>query len=367
MIASAAFLVGLSLVASGAEPPEQNLDQQIESIRSAARLVGVSVGVMVKGEVVYQKAFGLSDFENQTPMTTESVHELASVSKPFTSVAVLLLAQDEKLQLDDPVSKYFPDYAQALAGPTIRQLLNHTGGYGDYLQSLNVANAGPERTIVKAIAESKRRFDPGTKYEYSNSGYVLLGAIVAKVSGQSLRQFTRERIFGPAGMTRSFPNDPRLVIPGRAHGYNLFGTALQREGYTSPDFSLTGDGHIMSTTGDLMKFSSWIWSGKALKPEFLKLLTETNPVTVASGHGYGFVSRKSASGRRTAGHNGAWEGTQTLLLTFPDENSAIVILSNTLGSRPALARIVEALSSNFFPPLTGGQTKNSAEFVICAH
>ena len=306
---------------------------------------GCALGVSRNGAMVYQNGYGMANLESDAPITAGSIFHVASVSKQFTSMAILLLAEDGKLSLDDEVRKYLPelpDYGQRI---TLRHLLTHTSGLRDQWDLLSLARGRfeedriTEADVLEIVARQKAlNFVPGTEYLYSNTGYTLLGTIVRRVSGKSLRAFADERIFKPLGMQHThFHDDYTMVVKGRAAGYNRTGGAWH---VSLPNYDTYGATSLFSTVGDLL-----LWEANVAKPTVgnpnLFAGMEASAVLIngdSTAYGLG-RSVERYRGLRLVGHGGADAGYRTYLGQFPEHGLALAVLCNAAQANPgALAR-----------------------------
>ena len=306
---------------------------------------GCAVAVIEAGRVRYSRGYGLADVAAGTAITPGSVFGLASLSKTFTAMSILLLAKDGRLTLDDDVHRWateLPDYHQRV---TIRELLHHTSGIPNYYNAM--VNAGwtvtdplTERQVLDWLKGRPLDFPPGSHYRYSNSGYVLLALIVKRASGLSLRDFAAKRIFGPLGMTRTqFIDDHRPRVPHLANAYISRGTfvhgdqALVPNGpewqVANPRTSVVGDAGLYSTVEDLARWDRNFYTGRvggrAVLDTMQKagILASGDTVLYASGLFLG-----AYRGLRTVGHPGGWSGYQSSLFRYPGQRFTIAILCN---------------------------------------
>ena len=201
---------------------EARIEAAAQAMVSDGRTAGVAVGVVRGGQLVFNRSYGVANLELNEPVNASTVFRLASVTKQFTAASVLLLVEQHKLSLDDKLAKYYPDFPRG-EQVTIRQLLNHTSGIRDYAEVLSeelgrTRPTGPQ--FVQRIAGLGYDFDPGTMWNYSNSGYFLLGQIIEKVSGASFADFTRANLFDRLGMMQTAVDDETQVVPFRASGYS---------------------------------------------------------------------------------------------------------------------------------------------------
>lgn len=297
---------------------------------------GLVVLVDIRGDVVHATARGVRDLDSHDPLTLDTPFYIASIAKAFTAAGILALHEQGRLRLDDPASKYLtaiPSYAEKV---TLRQLASHTSGLPDHYDVLGGEEQarGIDNDDVLTLLRKQRGllFEPGDQWSYSNSGYVLLALIIEKVSGKPLRQFLRERIFEPAGMTNTFVcDDDRITIPGRAEGYVTHNGSYEHVPYQQ---STTGAGGMYSTANDLRKFVDALWSGKLLKIETLREATtavRTNSDR-PTPYGLGWMVESWAKGPLKGVHYaaqfGSLGGFRAWLLRIPDKRLTLITLSN---------------------------------------
>lgn len=302
---------------------------------------GCAVGVYRDGEIAYARGYGLADLERRVPITPHTVFDLGSTSKQITAASIILLAQEGKLSLDDDVRRWIPELPQYQRPITIRHLLNHTSGLRDYIALLTM---GGERiddvttdgdALAAIVRQRELNFAPGDEHLYSNSGYFLLSVIVQRAAGVPLRQFARERIFAPLGMTRThILEDYAAVVPDRALAYSP-----RREGGYRTDISRwlqTGDGAVFSTVEELLLWDRNFYDprigGQGLLSELHRTgrLADGRELEYASGLGVG-----RHRGLRTVMHGGAWGGYRAELMRFPDERFSVAVLCNVGSSAPS--------------------------------
>ena len=334
------LLVALALV----RPSVDDFDDRMEALIKQQKIPGVAVAYSENGQLKFSKGYGFADLEQNTKMTPEHVHELASVSKQFTAACILKLREKGKLSLADPISKYFDKAPSSWKKVTIRHLLQHTSGLPDYLAAVrSPADEMTPAQMIDAIREKPLLFEPGTKWQYSNSGYMVLGQIVAKVSEQTLGAFLYKEIFAPAGMKSAVWNDPRAVVPNRAEGYTVRKGLITREDFTSTALSQTGDGEVMASALDLIAWDAALRTGKVLNAESQRLMNEVSEPSKKSGAGittgYGLgVNVARFDGKVRQSHAGGWMGTSTFLARFVDEGKCLVVLCNSDQPTTAIQR-----------------------------
>lgn len=296
---------------------------------------GAIVLLVKDGKPVFRKAYGLADAAKGTPMTPDMQLRLGSITKQFTSTAILMLVDEGKIRLDDDITRFLPDYPTKGKRITVENLLNHTSGIVSYTSKkdfgAHLADDIPVTAMIDSFKNDPLEFEPGSRHKYNNSGYFLLGAIIEKVSGQRYADFLEQRIFRPLGM-----ND--TAYEGREHG-----KAIRAAGHSRGDkgfepstvISMTqpyAAGALVSTVDDLARWDAAVSAGRLLKPgtwqrAFAKTtLTDGKPVN----YGYGWMVG-TVRGVPTIGHGGAINGFTTYALRVPSEHVYVVVLRNTDG------------------------------------
>ncbi len=353
------ILISLAIGVSGQVPDRTKVVAGAErAFKKAANTnigpaPGCAVGVSLNGESVFEKAFGMAEMEHNIPNTAQTIFESGSVAKQFTAAALVLLQQDGKLNIDDPVRKYIPelpDYGKPL---TIRHILTHTAGLRDWGSVMALTGAGRgDRVITQDIAldvvlrQKALDFDPGAEHSYSNGGYLLAVIIVERVSGQKFADFTRDRLFKPLGMKNSsWRDDYRRIVPGRAQAYSRQGPNVEWR-LDMPIMNAHGFNGMLTTVGDLTKWNAAL-DAKTLGAPFVTametrgLLNGGQKITYALGL---YVS--DYDGIRQIRHNGDTAGYRTSLARYPDKKISIAVLCN--GPSPGAGSIVNNIADEIF-------------------
>lgn len=309
---------------------------------------GCAMGVTRSGSLVLERDYGTANLATGAPITPDTRFYLASVSKQFTAMSIVLLAEDGVLSLDDDVRKWVPEVPNFGPTITLRHLLTHTSGLRDYLTLLAVAGWASDSTLTEAQfldivrRQSGLNFRPGEQFLYSNTGYALLAIVVKRASGKSLRQFAAERIFGPLGMTHTdFRDDHTTPVPDRALGYQPSGTSYRE---SDADMDVVGDGGLYSTVEDLARwignFDTGIVGGRA----GVALLQQPGRLDGGDSIPYGLgLAIGRYRGLRTVSHSGAYGGYRTSLLRFPDQHLAVITLCNVSTAPASLAAQVASV------------------------
>lgn len=327
-----AGLTALTLTAAPALAQDvARMDQVVQASVEAQAFSG-SVLVARDGEVLLDRGYGLANREWSIPNDGDTKFRLGSVTKQFTAVAVMILNERGLVDLDAPLKTWLPDAPAAWDAVTVRHLLAHTSGipnftaFEDY-ESLKTLPATMDSLIAR-FRDRPLDFQPGEGWRYSNSGYILLTAIVEKASGQSYADFVDETLFQPLGMTDSGYDSHAAILPRRASGYTPSARGLVNTDYL--DMSIPqGAGALYSTTRDLLKWKQALFGGRLLRPESLTILT----TPVRNRYAFGLIVTE-ADGNRTVSHTGGIEGFNTYLAYDPDRRMTVVVLGNLNGPGP---------------------------------
>ncbi|MGJ4730164.1 serine hydrolase domain-containing protein [Luteimonas sp. SDU101] len=308
---------------------------------------GAALLVLHDGAPVLRAAYGLADLEQDRPVTPATAFRLASVSKQFTAAAILLLAQDGTLSIDDPLRRWLPSLPAATEGITLHHLLTHTSGLVDYedLPPEPLDGQVQDADVLRLLeAVDRLDFAPGSRYRYSNSGYVLLGLVVARASGRPFPEFLRERIFDPLGMHAVARVDGGPPVPQRAYGYS------QRDGRwvrtdQGPTSATLGDGGIYASIDDLAKWDAALDDDRLLTAASRALAFAAHAATGepdVDAYGYGWRLHASDRGP-LQWHSGESIGFRNVILRWPEQALTVVLLSNRNDPEPyALARRIAA-------------------------
>ncbi|HBB95025.1 MAG TPA: serine hydrolase [Blastocatellia bacterium] len=283
-----------------------------------------SILVAEQGRMIYERGFGTSDVKHNAAFSPNTPVYLASLTKQFTALAIIMLAERNQLSYRDPLSKYFPEFPSYAERITIRNLLNHTSGIPDYvelgLERPGLTNKDVLSTLIRQPAPG---FAPGDKFEYSNSNYVLLALIIEKVSGQPYSLFLRQKIFVPLGMKHTFVYDQSRQKMSRAIGYNRFGDV------SDYDLLTYGEGGIYSTVADLFKWDLALYTEKLVRHATLDEAFTRGNLNDGSSTSYGFGwAIAEYNGETIYAHAGRYGGFNTYIKRFPKERATIIFLTN---------------------------------------
>ncbi len=308
--------------------PVARMEQIIQSYVPTKQFMG-TVLVSRNGKILLDKGYGFANLEWQIPNTPTTKFRLGSITKQFTAASILLLEERGKLKVEDPVKKYMPDAPAAWDKVTIFHLLTHTSGIPSFtsfpdLESKQMQAMTPQQ-LVDWFKDKPLEFEPGSKWNYSNSGYVLLGYLIEKISGLSYADFVQQNIFTPLGMKDSGYDSNSALIAHRAACYSRGKDGPENAGFVNMTVPLSAGG-LYSTTEDLLRWEEGLFGGKVLKPESLAKMTTPFKDDYAFGLG---VSTKN--GHKMIAHNGGIQGFNTSLIYYPDDKLVVAVLANLNG------------------------------------
>jgi CubicO group peptidase (beta-lactamase class C family) len=346
-VLAAALLLAFPLTSIAADAPAtasqaQSPEQQVDALFAKWNkpdVPGCAVEVIRDGKVVLRKGYGMADVERGVPITSQTVFDVASMSKQFTAFAVHLLAQDGKLSLDDDIRKHLPEMPDFGAKITIRHLLQHTSGLRDTSNLLMLAGWRMDDVLTQEDALNALRhqralnFTPGQEHLYNNSGYILLATIVERVSGKPFDAFARERIFEPLGMKHtSFQTDYGTLVRGRALSYLPVAGAYR---YVAASKSTPGPGELLTTVEDLVLWDQNFYDGRVGGKDLIAQMQVTGVLNGGQPINYGsglFV--ENYRGARMVEHSGGVAGYATQMSRFPAQHFTVVVLANTPDVNP---------------------------------
>jgi len=356
-----ALALALTLPLAPAPAGAQRIAAAVDSIVAGAlkggRVAGLSVAVVRGRDTLVLKGYGRADIELDVPTPPGAVYEVGSVTKQFTAAAILKLVEQGKLGLDDELTKYLPSFPVGGRHVTLRHLLAHTSGLRSYtalpvMRNL-LARRLPPDSILAVVASAPWDFEPGQVMVYNNSGFVLLGYIIEKVSGKSYADYLRENIFAPAGMVDTRYCDEDAIIPRRVRGYAAGRQGLGHPMYIAMEWPFSAGG-LCSTAGDLVAWTRALHGGRVLGPAaYAEMIA---PSTLADGTRLRYAKGLAVDtvlGHRAYFHGGAIPGFLAQVEYFPDDTLSVVVLANTMGPvAPAeIARAIDVLLLGSPPPV----------------
>lgn len=325
---------------------EDAVDKFVHSEMEKQHIPGLSLLVAKSGKTIRAQGYGFSNVELQVPVKPETVFQSGSVGKQFTATAVMMLVEEGKVRLDGPISRYLKDCLASWNQVTVRELLSHTAGFGDYPKSFDFRKDYTEPELLKIVGGIPLAYEPGTKWSYSNLGYLTLGIMIHRVTGEFYGDFLHERIFRPLGMTTTRIISEADIIPNRAAGYQLVKGELKNQDWVAPMVNTTADGSLYFSILDLAKWDAALYTEKLLKPSNLEemwTVAKLKDGEQDSGHyGFGWFV-ENIGGKRVVRHEGEWQGFTTFITRHIDDQTTVVLLTNLAGAsvEPVGERIAE--------------------------
>jgi CubicO group peptidase (beta-lactamase class C family) len=310
------------------------VDDYVKVKLTKAHIPGLSLAVVKEGKVIKSKGYGYANLELNVPTTPNTVYQIGSLTKQFTAVAIMLLVQENKIGLDDKISKYLKDISPAWQEITVRQLLTHTSGLamdGILTTDKTFFADYTEEEMLKSAAALPVVSAPREQFSYSNLGYNLLAMMIEKVSGKTYAEFVKERLFQPLGMTATRVNDKTAIIPNRAQGYLWIGGDLRLCEQLSPTRYM-GSASLLSTALDLAKWDAALSTRAFLTDASRKAMWTPAVLKTGKPTDYGFGWFISSVKKHTnINHNGAINGFLANISRFVDDNLTVIVLANQSG------------------------------------
>jgi CubicO group peptidase (beta-lactamase class C family) len=357
--------MGLWLIAAQGAKAGQDVDGRVDALIGAEmreqRIPGLAVAVLRDGKVVKAQGYGLANVELDVAVKPETVFQTGSVGKQFTATAVMMLMEEGKVGLDDKLSKYLAGTPEAWKDVTVRNLLTHTSGIADYTDSeftkagglINLRGDYTEAELYKQLVQLPMNFETGTKWKYSNTGYVLLGFLIHKVTGEFYGDFLQERIFRPLGMSATRIISEADIVPNRASGYELVKGEIKNQEWVSATLNTTADGALYTNVVDLGKWDAALYTEKLLKRvSFEQMWT---PVRLKDGktHSYGFGwFLNEANGHRLIEHDGAWQGFTMNISRYVDDGLTVIVMTNLDSEHAKPERVAHGVAGLYEGKLT---------------
>jgi CubicO group peptidase (beta-lactamase class C family) len=341
----------------------EQVDRFVLAEMQRQKVPGVAIGIVRNGEPLIAKGYGDANVELGVPVTPRTIFQSGSVGKQFTAVALMLQVEDGKLGLDDSVTKYLPDAPPSWRSITIRHLLTHTSGIPDYTErtagdsaaGIDLRRDYTEDELAKAAFRLPLQFEPGSRWSYSNTGYLLLGIVIHKVSGRFYGDVLRDRVFTPLGMKTARIISEEDIVPNRAAGYRLVDGELKNQDWVAPTLNTTADGSLYLSMLDLIAWDRGLRARGILKPESWSLIYA--PVSLPSGrtypYGFGWFLDESG-GKPWYHHSGSWQGFETYISRYLGDDVTIIVLTNLGDARPGrfvdgIAAIIDAKLAKLEP------------------
>jgi CubicO group peptidase (beta-lactamase class C family) len=362
----AASLVAVLFVAVYAAPrttlagaPTDKVDDVISAEMAKQHIPGLALSVIRDGAVIKAQGYGLANVELDVPVKPETIFQTGSVGKQFTATAVMMIVEEGKVSLDDPISKYLPGTPASWSAIRVRHLLSHTSGVPDYETDslkkgkeafIDLRKDYTEDELLRKFETLPLEFAPGEKHSYSNTGYVLLGILIHKVTGKFYGDFLQERIFRPLGMSATRIISEADIIPNRSSGYRLVKGELKNQEWVSPSLNTTADGALYTNVLDMAKWDAALYTEKLLKRASLDQMWTPTRLNSGKTADYGFGWRvRTLNGHDIVEHGGAWQGFTTHIARYVDDKLTIVILTNLDSDHSDPTKIAHEVAAMYIP------------------
>ena len=324
------------------KPATADLSAQIDRIvtdeMKKQQIPAMTVAVMENGKMIYSKAFGAADLENDLPATTGTLIRTGSIAKPISAAAAMTLVEAGKIDLDAPVQKYCPAFPEKQWPVTTREVLNHTSGIRHYKESevgsTNHFNSMSDGFTI--FAADPLLFEPGTKFSYSTYGYTVVGCVIEGASGQKYFDYVRDHVLTPAHMTHTFVDNVFDIVPHRARGYQKMNGQVKNAGLMDSSYKLPGGG-LVTTAEDLVLFATAMMDDKIVKAETLAAMWSPTKLRDGQNSPYGLgFGVLMPGGEKFVTHGGSQQGTTTTLAMVPGKHFAVAALANMDGVNPGV-------------------------------
>jgi CubicO group peptidase (beta-lactamase class C family) len=351
---------------SADDSASQRADEYVSAEMKAEKIPGLALAVMREGKIVKAQGYGLSNVEHNVPVKPETIFQTGSVGKQFTATAVMMLVESGKLSLDDKISKYFPESPAVWKAITVRHLLTHTSGITDYgsetKKIVDLRKDYTEDELVRRFAGYPLDFPPGSKWSYSNSGYVILGVLIHRISGKFYGDFLQERVFHPLHMDSTHIISEADIVMNRAAGYRLMNGELKNQEWVAPKLNTTADGALYTNVLDMAKWDEALTQQTLLKKSsYDEMYT---PVRLNDGktypYGFGWAIGDS-HGHPLIEHSGSWQGFHMNFSRYPADKFSVVVFTNLDSEHSDPIKIAHEVAAIYVPELRSPATAAPAQ------
>ncbi len=323
--------------ADSAASGEDEIARYVRSEMQQQKIPGLALLIARRGQPPRAEGYGFSNVELSVPVKPETIFQSGSVGKQFTATAVMMLVEAGKVRLEDPLSKYFPNSPPWWRQVTVRQLLSHTAGFTDYPKDFDLRKDYTEEDLLRIVRKIPPAYPPGTNWAYSNMGFLTLGILIHRVTGEFYGDFLQQRIFKPLQMSTTRIISEADIIPNRAAGYRLVNGELKNQEWASPTINTTADGSLYFSVLDLARWDAALYGEQLLSKASLQQMWTVAPLRDGkpnSGHyGFGWFI-ESRNGHRVVEHEGQWQGFETQISRYLDDGLTVVVLTNLETAKP---------------------------------
>jgi CubicO group peptidase (beta-lactamase class C family) len=337
----------LSTPLTAANSQADEVTRSVRAEMERQHIPGLALLVTRKGRTIRAEGYGLANIELSVPVKPETIFQSGSIGKQFTATAVMMLVEAGRIGLDDPLTKYFAQAPTWWKQVTVRELLSHTAGFTDYPEGFDLRKDYTEDQLLGMVEAIPPAYAPGTSWSYSNLGFLTLGILIHRITGEFYGDFLQHRIFKPLGMSTTRIIDEADIIPNRSSGYRLVDGHLKNQDWVSPTVNTTADGSLYFSILDLAKWDAALYTDSLLKNASLQQMwtvARLHDGKPNSGHyGFGWFI-ESNNGHRVVEHEGQWQGFETQISRYVDDGLTVVVLTNLGSAEPQrIARDVAAM------------------------
>jgi len=365
---AACILVSLGGAARLRAVQADPVDDYVTAEMRAQRIPGLALGVYRNGGILKAQGYGLANVELKVPVKPATIFQSGSVGKQFAATAVMMLVEEGRVGLDDPITKYFPGAPDNWSNVKVRNLLSHTSGLAEYESDERTGPGGPfylrldftEDELLKKAEMLPFDFQPGEKWSYRNTNYLLLGFLIRKVTGEFYGDCLQERIFRPLGMASTRIISEADVIPNRSAGYQLVKGELKNQDWVSPTFNSTADGALYFNVLDLGKWDAALYTDKLVKKSSLDQMWTIAKLNNGQPNksNYGFAwAIDQMNGHRVIEHGGAWQGFTTYIARYVDDKLTVVVLTNLDAGHASPGKIAHHVAGLYIPAVMLSELK----------
>ena len=321
---------------AAAVPDWTAVDAYVRGEMVKQRVPGLAMAIVRNGALLRAQGYGSANLEHNVPVTAATVFQSGSVGKQFTATLVMQLIGEGRLSLDDRLAKFFPSGPAVWREITIRQLLSHTSGISEkFYEKVDLHLEYADSTVARIIGEQPLDFVPGSKWSYSNPGYVMLGYVIEKVTGRFYGDLLEERIFGPLGMSTAMIINEPTIVPNRAAGYETVAGTIVNQAWVSRKFNTTADGSLYLTVLDLAKWDAALYGDRVLAQASLAQMWTPIRLNGGATHPYGFGwALGNVNGHRIIEHGGAWQGFKTYIARYVGDGLTVIVMMNLGEANP---------------------------------
>jgi CubicO group peptidase (beta-lactamase class C family) len=350
-------------LAAGSAVAGDKIDQYVTAEMRRQHIPGLALGIYRRGDITRAQGYGLANLELNVLVKPESIFQSGSIGKQFAATAIMMLVEEGKVNLDDSITKYFTRAPEIWKPIKVKNLLSHTSGIAEYESGPLIKPGAPfylrldftEDQLFDKVAALPMDFQPGEKWRYTNTNYLLLGMLIRKVTGQFYCDFLADRIFKPLGMNATRIISEEDIVPNRTSGYRLVKGEWKNQEWVSPTFNSTADGALYFNVIDLAKWDAALYTEKLIKKSSLDQMWTPFPLNDGKPNpaNYGFAwSIDSINGHRVIQHGGAWQGFTTFIARYVDDGLTVVVLTNLDAGHSNPGKIAHAVAGLYDDRLT---------------